>query len=130
MKVTITGNACVLTSTIKVEDIKLVKKYKPEALQVKDDKGNEVFRIAYTEGKGSIAPFGITFGNKSLDGNGFAQVSGIFEGGVNEENVKEVAADTIAPIQDYLTKLEETIPAAVEAITASRKAIMDDIVVS
>jgi hypothetical protein len=130
MKVTITGNTCVLTSSIKVDDIKLVKKYNPEALQVKDDKGNEVFRIAYTEGKGSIAPFGITFGNKSLDGNGFAQVSGSFGGAVDEGNVKEVAADLIAPVQEYLTKLEATIPIVVEAIRASRKAIMDDIVVS
>lgn len=130
MKVTVTGNACVLTSSLKVDDIKLVKKYKPEALAIKNDKGTEVFRISYSEGNSNIASFGVTFGGKSLDENGFAQVTTIVPEEATASNVKELAADLVAPIQGYVEELEDSIPDVVTEINTARNEIIDNITVS
>ena len=55
MKVTITGDAFALTSSIKVEDIKMLKKQSPDSLKIKDDENNDIFGIDYVEGCPSIS---------------------------------------------------------------------------
>ena len=70
MKLTITGDAYALTSAIKVSDIDLLKKYNPDALNVKDKDGKVVFGVSYSEGKPNVAGFGVTFGGKTRDENG------------------------------------------------------------
>lgn len=126
MKAKVVGNTFVLTSVVKVDDIKLLSKYNPEALIVRDENKKEIFRISYVEGKSSIAPFGVTFGTASLDGNGYAQVTKELVG-ANANNVKETVADIVAPAQAYLQALEQTIPEAVAKVRETRQNLMDTI---
>ena len=68
-KVTVAGQAVVITSGVKLEDIKTIAKYRPDALVLKggkDDK-EEIFRVGVTEGKGSINQYGASFGQETRD---------------------------------------------------------------
>lgn len=71
-KLTIMGNAAVVTSSLKVSDIDKVAKYNPAGLILveKDDAGKrkEIFRIAYNEKGGSLNQFGATFNSTNKDG--------------------------------------------------------------
>ena len=40
MRISILGEALVLTSTLKVEEIELLRKYKPDALKIKNENGH------------------------------------------------------------------------------------------
>ena len=76
MKITINGDAYVLASEIKAEDIELLKKYDPDALKIKDKDGNDKFSVTYAEGKSGIQKFTdsacATFGGKTRDDAGNA----------------------------------------------------------
>ena len=52
-KIMVAGDAVVVTSDMKLEDIKLVKKYRPEALTLFEGEGEEkepVFKIGIGDG--------------------------------------------------------------------------------
>ena len=64
-KVTVAGNAMVITSELTIKMIKELEKYRPNALRFtcKDENGTnmEMFRIALVDGDGSLTRHGITF---------------------------------------------------------------------
>lgn len=131
MKLTITGDAYALTSSVKVADIKLLKKYQPDALKILDEEKNVKFAVDYSEGKSNVAAFGITFGGATRDDNGYATVTGTLPQGLNTaEAAKEYLADQFGGVVAYLTKLEESIPTAVETVSTVRKDFIDGIVVA
>lgn len=69
MKLQIAGRAIILTSSIPVATIEQLKKFKPAALQVSDEKGKPIFGIDYAKGKpGNLGLFGVTFNDKDSDG--------------------------------------------------------------
>ena len=84
----IVEDACILTSQMKLEDIKKVQKIRPKALSLytTDDEGNieEIFRVAAGK-SASISQYGITF-NKA-NKNGFATITTLFP-----EHVKDKKA--------------------------------------
>lgn len=115
-----------LTSTLKVDDIKLVQKYRPKALKKKDADGNDIFAMSYVEGRPCVAAHGITFGAKSHEG-GYAMIVAALpevEAGVN---VKERIADIVGSDLTYINELEASIPTVVEAIRSERAAIINSV---
>lgn len=131
MKLTITGDAYALTSSIKVKDIQLLKKHNPAALKITDEDKNVKFAVDYSEGKSNVSSFGITFGGKSRDENGYATVTGTLPQGLNTaEAAKEYLADQFGGVVAYLTQLEGSIPTAVETVSTARKTFVDGIVVA
>ena len=59
-KIIIAGDAIVVKSDEKLEDIKTLEKYMPKALSLfeeEDGKKSEVFRVGSTNGQGSINQF-------------------------------------------------------------------------
>lgn len=131
MKLTITGDAYALTSSIKVKDIQLLKKHNPAALKITDEDKNEKFAVDYSEGKSKVSTFGITFGGATRDGNGYATVTGTLPQGLNTaEAAKDYLADQFGGVVAYLTQLEESIPTAVETVSTARKKFVDGIVVA
>ncbi len=117
------GEAVVLTSTLKLEDIKKAKKYKPNALVVYggEDGKEPVFAIGTSQNRcGGINSFSIDFGG--CDAEGFAQVTLTYAG--PDEGVKEALADSVGKQVIQLAKLEASLPAVLEEIDAEIAAIM------
>lgn len=128
MKLTITGDAYALTSTVKVKDIQLLKKHAPAALKITDENENEKFAIDFKEGMSSVTKYGITFGGATRDDNGYATITDTLPQGLDTADAaKEYLADKFGAVVAYLKQLEETIPAAVEKVSAERKTLLDNI---
>lgn len=128
MRITITADAYAITSSMTVEEIKTLRKANPDALKIKDADGNEKFAVSYSEGKPSINAFGVTFGGKSHDDNGFATITGIIPAGTSSP--KDYVADLVAPVKTYLEQVEAAASPAAEAAKTARKALVDSIVVA
>lgn len=131
MKITITADAYALTSDLAVKDIELLKKYNPDALKIKDEEGNEKFAVSYSEGKPSIAAFGVTFGGKTRDEAGKATITGTIPSDVRTaESAKEFVAEKFGAVVVYLKQLEASVPEAAKKIADERKALVDSITVA
>lgn len=115
-----------LTSSLKKEDIELVKKYRPAALKEKDAEGNDVFAISYVEGKPSIAPIGMTFGSASNEG-GYAMIVGDLPTVKAGEDYKNAIADIVGSALGHINTLEATIPTVVAEIKSARTALLSSI---
>ena len=116
----------VLTSTLKTEDIELVKKYRPDALKIKNSDGDEVFGLAYVEGKPSVAQFGITFGATNADG--FAIVTGDIPA-TELKNGKggDYVADVVGAALPHINAMEAQLPEVVASIKSERAALIGSI---
>jgi len=122
------GEAVVITSAAKLEDIKKIAKYRPEKLVLMggDDGKELLFAVGLSGNRsGSINKYSIDFGG--CDENGFAQVTVAYTGPA--EGVKEALADSIGSQVMMLTKLEETFPDIVREIDADVNRIMESITV-
>lgn len=116
------GEAVVITSAAKLEDIKKIAKYRPEALTLysEGEEKEPLFCVGVTGNRsGCISKFGIEFGGASEDG--YAQVTTVYTGPA--EGVKAALADSVGPQVVMLNKLEATFPAVLEAIDADVAAI-------
>lgn len=130
MKLTLMTGAYSLTSDLKVEDIALLKKYNPDALTIKDEEDNVKFAVGYSEGKPSIAPFGVTFGTKSIT-DGKASITETLPASLdNVDKAKEYVAEKFGAVIAYLRTLEQSIPAAAAEIRETKKALIDSITVA
>lgn len=130
-KITVTGQAIVITSALKLEDIKMVQKYRPAALVLKggEDNKEEIFRIGASNcGAGDINKFGATFANETRDENKYAVMTLVTNH--TGDGIKEYLADQFGGAMENLNKLEETLPAVVEEIKAARTAFMDGITIA
>lgn len=129
-KITIAGEAVVITSELKREDIELLEKYRPDALILKggEDGKKPIFRVATTSGMGDINKFGAAFGGVTHDGAGLATITIV--GGVSGEDVREAVAEKVGTAILNLNKLEESLPAVLEEISAEKAAILANIEVA
>jgi hypothetical protein len=128
MKITITGDAYVATTSIKAEDIELLRKCKPEALRVIDKDENEKFALGYNEGHSCVGDNGITFGGRSRNGDGTATVTGSIPAGT--EKVKEYIVEKFGAAIPYVNQLEKSIPDVVAEVKAQKAALLENIVVA
>jgi hypothetical protein len=116
----------VLTSSLKTEDIELVKKYRPDALKIKNADGDEVFGLTYNAGKSSVAKFGITFGATNADG--FAIVTGDVPADVIKAGKEgEYVADVVGAALPHINEMEAHLPEVVATIKSERAALIGSI---
>lgn len=116
-KVTIIGNAFVLTSSIKLATIKKLEKYDADTLAVctkQEDEIVEVFRVMSGK-KGSICNAGIVFA--SADKDGYATVTALIPENVKDKKqfIKENYANVIfmlKGLENTVTQIEEDIDKA------------------
>ncbi len=130
-KLSILGNAVVITSEVKLEDIRTIEKYNRDALILKEDVEGEkvpVFGIA-TGSAGEINQNGATFADATRDDDKFAQITLCTCAAGITGDVKEWAADKFGKAITRLNKLEATIPAVLEQISADKAAVMANITV-
>ena len=129
-KITIAGDAVVVTSTLKLEDIKTIQKYRPKELVLKggEDGKEEIFAISAVSGNGTIGEFGASFGNESHDEAKLATITLCMLNNVSD--VKAWVADQIGGALINLNKLEEKLPAVLAEIKAEKEHVMSQIVVA
>ena len=129
-KVTIAGDAVVVSSSMKLEDLKTIAKYRPKALTLMGgDNGKEpVFAIGITSGPGSINNFGVSFGRESHDEQKLATVTMVLKGATGD--VAEHVADVLGAALISLGKLEAQLPAVLEEIAAEKADVLSNITVA
>lgn len=130
-KITIVGDAVVVTSALKLEDLKTIAKYRPEALVLKggEDGKQEIFRLGVSCGNGSISGVGAVYGSATHDDEKKATMT-ILIGGPVCGDIKEIVADTIGANVQLLNKIEDTLPTVLNEIETEKARIMESIVVA
>ena len=110
-KIVIAGEAVVVTSAIKLEDLRKVAKYRPDALVLKggEDGKEPIFRIGVCSGTGKINKYGAEFGAETHDDAKLATITLVTD--ALEGDIREAVAEAIGASILNLNKLEETIPA-------------------
>lgn len=126
-KVIIAGNAVVINSSMKLEDLKTIAKYRPDALTLTDENGDPVFSIRTCSGQGSINKIGAIFGEETRDDAKLASLTMVVS---TDGDIKEFVADEFGAALINLSKLEETLPAVVSEINSERAAIIDSITIA
>lgn len=124
------GDAVVLTSDLKIEDIEMVQKLRPQETSLweeKDGKQVPVFRISVSEDDGKVHPgdisaYGITFRKASREG-GFAQITFAVPRG--EGSLKELVADAFGGPLMNLLQLEEKMRDVIRDIAELKQAALD-----
>ncbi len=127
-KITIAGDAVVVTSAMKFDELMTIKKYRPSALVLKggEDGKEPIFAISVNcGGRSTINKYGAEFASATHDDAGLAAITQIFE--CNCSDIKQEVADTIGAYVLNLNKLEETLPAVLDEIEAEKQKIMDNI---
>lgn len=124
-KITIAGQAVVVTSEMTLEDIKTIKKYRPDALTLKGGEDGKEPIFALGIGKGEINNVGASFCEASRDDAKKATLTMTTD--YNGDDIKEFVLNKIGAAIGYLNKLEETLPAVLEEIKKERDAIAANI---
>ena len=128
--VTISGNALVIKSAIKFEELKAVSKYRPEALKLREGgkpDGKVVFGVGFSEGDyGSLGEYGAAFNNKP-DASGAATITiTVRDFG---ENPAETVADIFGGALVKLAEIEKALPKAVAEIAKQKEDVLKTITV-
>lgn len=129
-KIVIAGDAVVVTSAMKLEDIKTIEKYRPKELVLNggEDGKEPIFGVGTTHGAGNINAVGASFGSETRDDDKLACIT-LFLDGVTGD-VKDWVADRLGAAIINLNKLEEKLPAVLEEIAAEKATVMSNITVA
>lgn len=129
-KIVIAGDAVIITSALKLEDIKTIAKYRPKELVLKggEDGKEPIFAVGVTNGPGNINEVGASFGRESHDDEKLAVITMVTDGVTGD--VKEWVADRIGGAIMNLNALEEKLPAVLEEISGQKASVMESITVA
>lgn len=132
-KITIAGDAVVVTSSMKLEDLKTIAKYRPKALNLRGGEDGKELIYSIAVGRngddGEINKNGAVFTSATHDNQKLATIT-MYVGDVAEDNIKEVVADQIGAAIINLTKLEATLPDVISEIAAEKNAVLESISVA
>lgn len=125
-KIKTLGDAVVVVSTLKFEDIKFLEKYREDALALKGGEDNKeiIFRVG-SSGTPGANKYGITFEGATRDEakQAILTLSLNYEG----EDIKGYIADQLGSTITQLEKLEKTVPTILAEVKAEREAIVSSI---
>lgn len=129
-KITIAGDAVVVTSSFKLEDIRTIEKYRPKKLILMggDDDKEPVFAIGATSSPGIINSVGASFGGESHDEQKLATITMSTVGFTGD--IKDWVADKLGAAIINLNKLEETLAGVLNEIEAEKAAVLSNITVA
>ena len=119
MKVTIAGKAIVFTSAVKLDDMKRVAKYKPEALTIKED-DHQVFCAAVKD-KSVVSKTGIFF--DGADEAGYACATLL----VDEVPTKDYVVENFATAVARMNQLEAAVAPVLEGIAQTEDEVFQSI---
>ena len=113
MKIQVLQNTMVITSALKVDQIKELLANNRAALAISDEEGNEIFSVAYSEVGGSANKYGISFNAVGENGEAVLAVQVIVR---DRATIKEDLAKQFREVLIYLPKIEVQAVAALEAM--------------
>ena len=122
--ITIAGNSFVVTSTVSIADLELVKKNRPKALKIVDEETKEDL-FAVSIGSNSLNPFGINFGGVSNDEKKLATVTLPIPSDI--EDALEYVAEKAGSAVVNLNRIEDTISEVLDDIRTEHKKVTDSI---
>lgn len=122
--IAIAGDRVVVTSTVSLDNLRLVAKHRPDALCLKDEEGNETFRVGV--GSNNISPKGVSYANATYNEGGLATVSALIPEGT--EDAKDYVVDTYGLAIANLNKVEAALPDIVREIKKTRDELRSSIV--
>lgn len=127
-KVTVLGNALVISSALKLEDIRTLEKYAPEALQLKNEDKEVVFAVGAGK-SGDVSKYGVTFADELPDGSGLAAIT-MTHSYKADDNIPSKVADLFGQALANLNRVEAQAPAALDDVAARKAAIMENVVIA
>ena len=129
-RITIAGDAVVVTSALTLEDVKTVEKYRPKELVLKggEDGKEPIFAIGTTTGSGSINEYGASFGTETRDEAKLACITLFLDGATSD--VKEWVADHLGAAIINLNRMEEKLPAVLAEIADEKAEVMRNITIA
>lgn len=129
-KIVVAGDAAVITSAMRLEDLRTIEKYRPKELVLKggEDGKEPIFGIGTTHGVGNINAVGASFGAETRDDEKLACITMIIDGVTGD--VKDWIADRLGAAIINLNKLEAKLPAVLEEIAAEKSAVMGNITIA
>ena len=126
-KITIAGNSFVVTSSISMANLELVKKHRPKALKIIDEETKEeLFAIGI--GSNSLNAVGISFGGVSNDEEKLATVTMPIPSDV--EDAQEYVTEKAGAALVNLNRIESGINEVLEEIQEEQKKVIDSITVA
>ena len=127
MNTKICNGSYTVISGCKAEDLAKLQKYKPEALVLRDDKDNDLYRIGFNEkaSEGSITKAGAIF-NK-INAEGKACFTALCDAKTKNEERKDAVKDLLAPVQELISKLEKQIETEGKKLETHLKAVEEKI---
>lgn len=130
-KLSILGDAVVITSAITLEDIRKIEKFNKGALTIHEEVDGEKTPVfAISSGKtGDINQFGATFASETRDDAKFAQITLCTCAAGVTSDAAEWAAEKFGKALMRLNQLEERVPAILQEIAAEKEAVMANITV-
>lgn len=129
-KITVAGDAVVVTSAMKLEDLRTIAKHRPKSLILLggDDGKEPVFAIAPTNGAGCINSVGAEFGTETRDENKLATITMIAPR--IEGDIVEYVTDQLGTALMNLNKLEAKLPEVIAEIKNELAAVKSAITVA
>jgi len=127
-KVTIAGQAIVVTSAMKLEDIKTIKKFRPSALTLMggEDGKEPIFALSAGGcGGGEINKYGASFTGETRDEAKCATLT--MTVGYDGDDIKGFVADSIGGALTSLNKLEAALGSVLEEIATEKAVVMSNI---
>ena len=122
--ITIAGNCFVVTSSVPMSDLELVRKHRPKALKIVDEETKEEL-FAVGIGGNNLNEFGISFSGVSNDERKLATVTLPIPTDV--EDAQEYVAEKAGVAVVNLNRIEAGINAVLEEIRAEHKRVTDSI---
>lgn len=120
----IAGRAATIVSIFTTEQLELVRKYRPDALVLKDEDGNVTFKVT-TACEESISQYGVAFAADTF-GDGKACLTVVDNCGYYDKP-EEFVIDAFGKALLNLNKVERQIPDALDEIEAELDLIKDAI---
>ena len=122
--ITIAGNCFVVTSTVSMADLELVRKHRPKALKIVDEETKEeLFAIGI--GGNSLNAVGISFGGVSNDEKKLATVTMPIPPDV--EDATAFVAEKAGTAIINLNRIEASVGSVLEEIRAEHRRVTDNI---
>lgn len=123
-KIIVTGNAVSVVSTLKLDEVKLVQKYRPDALALREGEDKKIVFKIFVTSTGEMDATGISFNAANSDGN--AVMNEIFSN-IPDSDIKDVIAEKYGVGILNLRKLEAILPQVISDIKSERTAIINTI---
>lgn len=130
-KITIVGDAIIVTSSKSLTALKTLEEYRPKALRLvetdENGKKEEIFRVETAAANGTINQYGATFASETHDVEKKATITIPLPAGV--EDVKDYATKLVGKAVVRLNKIEAGIDAALAEVEAEKAEMLANITV-